>query len=87
MTRICFDIQMKVTDYPSTLGKKSYKPFHVLMYWFLQNGSKYSLCAVIVHIGSAMFGHYTAYVHHKGDQSWYYADDSSVRKVNSDDKT
>ncbi|XP_077090886.1 ubl carboxyl-terminal hydrolase 18 [Siphateles boraxobius] len=38
----------------------------------------YSLYAVIVHIGSAMFGHYTAYIRPAQD-SWYYADDCSVR--------
>lgn len=45
-----------------------------------QSDSQYSLCAVIVHSGDAMFGHYTAYVRHK-DQSWYYANDSYVRQV------
>ncbi|XP_056089435.1 ubl carboxyl-terminal hydrolase 18, partial [Rhinichthys klamathensis goyatoka] len=40
----------------------------------------YSLYAVIVHIGSAMFGHYTAYIRPaQEDQTWYYADDSCVR--------
>ncbi|XP_039523728.1 ubl carboxyl-terminal hydrolase 18 isoform X1 [Pimephales promelas] len=40
----------------------------------------YSLYAVIVHIGSAMFGHYTAYIRPvQEDQTWYYADDCSVR--------
>ncbi|CAM4563421.1 unnamed protein product [Leuciscus chuanchicus] len=39
----------------------------------------YSLYAVIVHIGTAMFGHYTAYIRPTQDQKWYYADDSSVQ--------
>ncbi|XP_026078821.1 ubl carboxyl-terminal hydrolase 18-like isoform X2 [Carassius auratus] len=38
----------------------------------------YSLYAVVVHIGTAMFGHYTAFIH--SDQEWYYADDSCVRQ-------
>lgn len=48
---------------------------------YVQNGSKYSLFAVIVHIGNATIGHYTAYVRHKVYQNWYYADDSSVRQA------
>ncbi|KAK7129843.1 hypothetical protein R3I93_019478 [Phoxinus phoxinus] len=39
----------------------------------------YSLYAVIVHIGSAMFGHYTAYIRPTQDQAWYYADDRCVQ--------
>ncbi|XP_058629881.1 ubl carboxyl-terminal hydrolase 18 isoform X2 [Onychostoma macrolepis] len=39
----------------------------------------YSLYAVIVHIGTAMFGHYTAFIRPNQDQMWYYADDSCVR--------
>ncbi|KAM4615524.1 ubl carboxyl-terminal hydrolase 18 isoform 2-T2 [Polymixia lowei] len=47
---------------------------------FVKNDSKYILYAVIVHFGSAMFGHYTAYVRHKRD-SWYYADDTHVKQA------
>ncbi|XP_067247033.1 ubl carboxyl-terminal hydrolase 18 [Chanodichthys erythropterus] len=39
----------------------------------------YSLYAVIVHLGSAMFGHYTAYIRRFQDQAWYYADDNCVQ--------
>lgn len=39
----------------------------------------YSLYAVIVHIGSAWSGHYTAYIRPAQDQTWYYADDSCVQ--------
>uniref|UniRef100_A0A3P8V8V0 Ubiquitin specific peptidase 18 n=1 Tax=Cynoglossus semilaevis TaxID=244447 RepID=A0A3P8V8V0_CYNSE len=42
---------------------------------------KYTLYAVVVHSGSAMCGHYTAYVRHKVNQQWYYADDSHVQQV------
>lgn len=38
----------------------------------------YSLYAVVVHIGTAMFGHYTAFISSNQDQ-WCYADDSCVR--------
>ncbi|KTG37282.1 hypothetical protein cypCar_00011259 [Cyprinus carpio] len=38
----------------------------------------YSLYAVVVHIGPAMFGHYTAFIRPNQDR-WYYADDSCVQ--------
>eukprot|EP00064_Thunnus_orientalis_P018637 superscaffoldBa00004354_g18740 len=47
---------------------------------FAQNDCKYTLYAVVVHSGTAMFGHYTAYVRDKREQCWYYADDSHVEK-------
>lgn len=47
-----------------------------------QNHCKYTLHAVVVHSGSAMCGHYTAYVRH---QRWYYANDSHVKEVSWDD--
>ncbi|XP_070709914.1 ubl carboxyl-terminal hydrolase 18-like [Pempheris klunzingeri] len=43
-----------------------------------QSDCKYTLHAVVVHSGYAMFGHYTAYVRHWANQCWYYADDSHV---------
>uniref|UniRef100_A0A3Q3VK78 USP domain-containing protein n=1 Tax=Mola mola TaxID=94237 RepID=A0A3Q3VK78_MOLML len=46
-------------------------------------GHKYTLYAVVVHSGSAMCGHYTAYVRHRMDQRWYYADDSHVKQVDT----
>ncbi|XP_033845437.1 ubl carboxyl-terminal hydrolase 18 isoform X2 [Periophthalmus magnuspinnatus] len=42
---------------------------------------KYTLYAVVVHSGSAGFGHYTAYVRHRDTQSWYFADDSHTHQV------
>ncbi|KAK2859068.1 hypothetical protein Q5P01_003688 [Channa striata] len=45
---------------------------------FAQNDCRYSLYAVVAHSGTAMFGHYTAYIRHWKNQRWYYADDSSV---------
>lgn len=41
----------------------------------------YGLYAVIVHIGTALFGHYTAYIRPTQDQNWFYADDSTVRQA------
>ncbi|XP_051976880.1 ubl carboxyl-terminal hydrolase 18-like [Xyrauchen texanus] len=45
----------------------------------LQADEHYNLYAVIVHIGTAMFGHYTAYIQPSQELTWYYADDSTVR--------
>ncbi|KAL2102676.1 hypothetical protein ACEWY4_001844 [Coilia grayii] len=41
----------------------------------------YSLYAVVVHSGAAMFGHYTAYIQPPRDPRWYYANDSRVQQV------
>lgn len=54
---------------------------HPQVYFFFQNDCKYTLHAVVVHSGYAMCGHYTAYVRHRRNQSWYYADDSHTRQV------
>ncbi|XP_059182096.1 ubl carboxyl-terminal hydrolase 18 [Centropristis striata] len=48
---------------------------------FAQNDCRYTLHAVVVHCGHAMCGHYTAYVRHRGNQRWYYADDSHVEQA------
>uniref|UniRef100_A0A1A8F5X2 Ubiquitin specific peptidase 18 n=1 Tax=Nothobranchius korthausae TaxID=1143690 RepID=A0A1A8F5X2_9TELE len=48
---------------------------------FSQKECKYTLYAVVVHCGCAAFGHYTAFVRHKVNQQWYYADDSHVQQV------
>ncbi|KAM6961725.1 ubl carboxyl-terminal hydrolase 18 [Tautogolabrus adspersus] len=48
---------------------------------FNQNDCRYTLYAVVVHSGYAMFGHYTAYVRHGVNQGWYYADDRHVEQV------
>ncbi|XP_047245336.1 ubl carboxyl-terminal hydrolase 18 [Girardinichthys multiradiatus] len=45
---------------------------------FTQNDCRYTLYAVVVHSGSAVCGHYTAYVRHRVSKHWYYADDSHV---------
>lgn len=45
---------------------------------FSQIDCGYTLYAVVVHSGTAMFGHYTAYVRHQLSKRWYYADDSHV---------
>uniref|UniRef100_A0A668AWS5 Ubiquitin specific peptidase 18 n=1 Tax=Myripristis murdjan TaxID=586833 RepID=A0A668AWS5_9TELE len=47
---------------------------------------KYVLYAVVVHSGSAVFGHYTAYVRPKGSHGWYYANDSHVQEVGPEQK-
>ncbi|XP_034433966.1 ubl carboxyl-terminal hydrolase 18 [Hippoglossus hippoglossus] len=48
---------------------------------FAQDEYTYTLYAVVVHSGGTMWGHYTAYVRHRGSQQWYHADDSHVQKV------
>ncbi|XP_071383173.1 ubl carboxyl-terminal hydrolase 18-like isoform X1 [Centroberyx affinis] len=48
---------------------------------YVKNDCKYVLFAVVVHSGSAMFGHYTAYVRHKGNHQWYFANDSYVEQA------
>ncbi|XP_029317769.1 ubl carboxyl-terminal hydrolase 18 [Cottoperca gobio] len=48
---------------------------------FGQNDCKYTLHAVVVHSGTATFGHYTAFVRHRGNQRWYSADDSRVQQA------
>ncbi|CAB1345929.1 unnamed protein product [Coregonus sp. 'balchen'] len=72
-------LHCKVT-FPETLNISEILTAEALSQSYVQSDSQYSLCAVIVHSGDAMFGHYTAYVRHKKDQSWYYADDSNVRQ-------
>lgn len=44
-----------------------------------RQSTRYSLFAVIQHIGTLNFGHYTAYI--KMDDHWYKADDSLVTEV------
>jgi ubiquitin C-terminal hydrolase len=39
------------------------------------------LRGVVIHHGSASYGHYTSYVRSPTDERWYYCDDSSVREV------
>jgi ubiquitin C-terminal hydrolase len=48
---------------------------------FQNESTKYSLFAVIVHSGFAMFGHYTAFVRSTTGSSWFYADDNHVGPV------
>ncbi|XP_040886509.1 ubl carboxyl-terminal hydrolase 18 [Toxotes jaculatrix] len=48
---------------------------------FSQTECKYTLYAVVVHAGNAVCGHYTAYVRHRVNQTWYYADDSHIQQV------
>ncbi|XP_056133735.1 ubl carboxyl-terminal hydrolase 18 [Lampris incognitus] len=50
---------------------------------YVQKESKYMLYAVIVHLGTVMSGHYTAYVRHHG--GWYYANDSRVNQATWED--
>lgn len=54
---------------------------HVFSENFAQNECRYTLYAVVVHSGYAMFGHYTAYVRHRENKCWYYADDSHVQQT------
>uniref|UniRef100_A0A8C8DE17 Ubiquitin specific peptidase 18 n=1 Tax=Oryzias sinensis TaxID=183150 RepID=A0A8C8DE17_9TELE len=55
--------------------------FPEICVFLTQNDCKFSLYAVVVHYGTAMFGHYTAYVRHRRSGSWYHADDSCVQPV------
>lgn len=48
---------------------------------FQDGRTTYSLFAVIVHAGSAVFGHYTAYVRPAPGRDWCYANDSHVEGV------
>ncbi|KTG36634.1 hypothetical protein cypCar_00009807 [Cyprinus carpio] len=43
----------------------------------LKANEDYSLYAVVVHMGTIMSGHYTAFI--SSNQGWYYADDSCVQ--------
>ncbi|XP_043572197.1 ubl carboxyl-terminal hydrolase 18 [Chiloscyllium plagiosum] len=52
-----------------------------------QESWNYQLYAVLVHIGSALFGHYIAYVKSFKDSMWYKLDDSSVSRANWMDVT
>ncbi|XP_006780879.1 ubl carboxyl-terminal hydrolase 18 isoform X3 [Neolamprologus brichardi] len=54
---------------------------HVFSANFAQNECRYTLYAVVVHSGYAMCGHYTAYVRHRENERWYYADDSYVQRT------
>ena len=45
-----------------------------------RQSTRYSLFAIIQHIGTLNFGHYTAYIK-MPDSQWYKADDSLVTKV------
>ncbi|KAJ8007069.1 hypothetical protein DPEC_G00113740 [Dallia pectoralis] len=69
--------------FPETLNISEILPKEALSKDYVhQSDIHYNLYAVVVHLGGdAMFGHYTAYVRHKKDFSWYYADDSHVRQV------
>ncbi|XP_018536475.1 ubl carboxyl-terminal hydrolase 18 [Lates calcarifer] len=48
---------------------------------FAQNECKYTLYAVVVHSGYAMYGHYTAFIRHRTNQRWFYADDSHIQQA------
>lgn len=63
-------------NYPYLVSHVIYK-----FIFLFQNDCKYTLYAVVVHSGYAMCGHYTAYVRHRVNQRWYYADDSHVKQV------
>ncbi|KAF6731210.1 Ubl carboxyl-terminal hydrolase 18 [Oryzias melastigma] len=52
---------------------------------FAEAECTFSLYAVVVHSGSAMSGHYTAYVREQRSMCWYHADDSYVQPVSWED--
>ncbi|XP_041935246.1 ubl carboxyl-terminal hydrolase 18 [Alosa sapidissima] len=76
-------LHCKVT-FPDTLNFSSILDPDCISDVFKKDDSPYSLYAVVVHSGTAMFGHYTAYIQPPGEQTWYYANDSRVRQVNWD---
>jgi len=45
----------------------------------------YELYAVLVHSGSAMGGHYYAYIKSNEDGKWYNFNDSSVTEISADE--
>ncbi|XP_026065224.1 ubl carboxyl-terminal hydrolase 18-like isoform X1 [Carassius auratus] len=45
----------------------------------LSSDEHYSLYAVVVHKGTTVSGHYTAFIRPNQEKMWYYADDSCVR--------
>ncbi|XP_063073124.1 ubl carboxyl-terminal hydrolase 18 [Engraulis encrasicolus] len=63
-------------SFPETLNFTDIDPKHT---------TTYRLYAVVVHSGIASFGHYTAYIQLPTDSTWYYADDSRVKKVSWSD--
>ena len=46
-----------------------------------RQSTEYSLFAVVQHIGTLNFGHYTAYIKMDDTMKWYKADDSFVTEV------
>ncbi|KAJ3611967.1 hypothetical protein NHX12_020246 [Muraenolepis orangiensis] len=71
--------------FPDSFDFQDFWKLNVFSQDFQKNGStKYSLFAVIVHIGSAWCGHYTAYVL-VPEHGWFYADDSHVVRATWDD--
>uniref|UniRef100_M3ZQM9 Ubiquitin specific peptidase 18 n=1 Tax=Xiphophorus maculatus TaxID=8083 RepID=M3ZQM9_XIPMA len=78
-TRERIKINKRRTDEPKNIkhGKKMQK--------LEQNDCRYTLYAVVVHYGDAMWGHYTAYVRHRVSNRWYYADDSHVSQSSWED--
>ncbi|EAY17716.1 Clan CA, family C19, ubiquitin hydrolase-like cysteine peptidase [Trichomonas vaginalis G3] len=51
----------------------------------LVNNSKYKLCGVIVHMGTAEFGHYVSYVRDRFTQKWTYFNDDQVSEISEND--
>ena len=47
----------------------------------------YELYAVLIHSGSALGGHYYAYIKNMSTQKWYNFNDSSVTEVDSFERT
>uniref|UniRef100_A0A3B5M840 USP domain-containing protein n=1 Tax=Xiphophorus couchianus TaxID=32473 RepID=A0A3B5M840_9TELE len=64
--------------FPETFNFSEFQRETFSSHFTQQNDCRYTLYAVVVHYGDAMWGHYTAYVRHRVSNRWYYADDSHV---------
>lgn len=55
-------------------------------YTILENkNTKYALCGVIIHSGTANYGHYFSYVKNRNSNKWYNFNDSYVSEITQDD--
>uniref|UniRef100_A0A3B5M651 USP domain-containing protein n=1 Tax=Xiphophorus couchianus TaxID=32473 RepID=A0A3B5M651_9TELE len=71
--------------FPETFNFSEFQRETFSSHFTQQNDCRYTLYAVVVHYGDAMWGHYTAYVRHRVSNRWYYADDSHVSQSSWED--
>ena len=70
--------QIRQVEDVENLGKK--EDFQILEY-LKQGDYIYELFSILIHSGSAMGGHYYAYIRSFQDGNWYNFNDSSVTKI------